>query len=95
MAELSHNSKKTIFMSYNLKPITDKGHINLLLEVIEKNEHIIEASAGKKTVKKLYAFNSHVVIAQDVNFLEAIRKDMGGELIFSKNIGPFLYFDVN
>ena len=80
-------------MSDNLSPKTIDSHINLLIEVIDKNEHIIVGSSNEKTMIKPYAFNSRVVIAKDINFLEAIRKDMGGELIITKNIGPFLYFD--
>jgi hypothetical protein len=80
-------------MSDNLSPKTVDTHINLLIEVIEKNEHIIVGFSNVKIIKKPYAFNSRLVIAKDINFLEAVRKEMGGELIITKNIGPFLYFD--
>ena len=80
-------------MSDNLSPKTVDSHINLLIEVIEKNEHIVIGSLIEEPMKKPYAFNSRVLIAKDINFLEAIRKDMGGELIITNKIGPFLYFD--
>jgi hypothetical protein len=80
-------------MSDNLNTKKNDTHINLLIEVIEKNKHIILGSSNEIAMKKLYSFNSRVVIAKDTNFLEAVRKEMGGELINSKNIGPFLYFD--
>ena len=80
-------------MSDNLSPKTVDSHINLLIEVIDKNEHIIVGTSKEEAMIKPYAFNSRVVIAKDINFLEAIRKDIGGELIITKNIGPFLYFD--
>ena len=80
-------------MSDNLSPKTVDSHINLLIEVIDKNEHIIVGSSIEEPMIKPYAFNSRVVIAKDINFLEAIRKDMGGELIITSKIGPFLYFD--
>ena len=79
-------------MSDNMTPKTFDSHINLLMEVIEKNEHIIAGSSSDEKMKP-YAFNSRVVIAKDINFLEAVRKEIGGELIICKNIGPFLYFD--
>jgi hypothetical protein len=79
-------------MSDNLAPNSVGFHINLLIEVIDKNEHLILGTSNEETIKKQYAFNSRVVIAKDINFLEAIRKDMGGEIIITKNIGPFLYF---
>lgn len=70
-------------------------HIDLLIEVIRKNEHLIVEPSDNATRKKTYAFNSRVIMADNIDFLEAIRKDMGGELIISKNIGSFLYFDSN
>ena len=72
--------------------ISTENRIDVLLEVIRKNEHLLESSnVGVK--KKKYDYSSRLVIADNVEFLEAIRKEMGGELIINKSIGNFLYFD--
>jgi hypothetical protein len=68
-------------------------HIDKLLKVIEKNKHMIIEREEDATLKKTYAFNSRVVIAENIDFLEAIHSDMGGELITSSPTGPFLFFE--
>ncbi len=67
-------------------------HIDLLIEVIRKNEHIANNNVKSSTGKKAYDFTSKVVISESIDFLEAIRKDIGGEIINNKTIGSFLYF---
>jgi hypothetical protein len=79
--------------NFSLK--AEEAHINLLIDVVRKNEHLITKLSDNELNKKTYAFSSRVVISKDINFLEAVHKEMGGEIISNKTIGPFLYFDLN
>jgi len=74
-------------------PAFSEDRLDVLFDVIRKHKHIIIASSNDKTGKKTLGFNSHVVISESIDFLEAIRKKMGGEIINNKTIGAFLYFD--
>jgi hypothetical protein len=69
-----------------------EGHIDLLIEVIKKNEHLVNNELNRSTGKMAYDFTSKVVISESIDFLEAIRKDISGEIINNKSIGSFLYF---
>ena len=80
-------------MKDNLHSKITGTHINKLLEVIEKNKYLISDVKNDETLRKTYAYNSRVVIAENIDFLEAIHNDMGGELIISTQIGPFLFFE--
>ena len=77
-------------MTSTLTPQTQE-HIDLLLEVIRKNEYLLSKS-NKELEKKLYNYTSRAVISDNLDFLEAIWKEMGGEIINDKSIGSFLYF---
>jgi len=65
--------------------------IDLLLEVIREKEKIFIDTSKDEKGKKTYDFNSRVVISESLEFLEAIRNEVGGEIINSKTIGAFLY----
>jgi hypothetical protein len=69
-----------------------QDHINMLLEIIQKNEYLIHSSANMSG-KKAYEYNSRLVVSENIEFLEAIKHEMGGEIIKAKPIGTFLYFD--
>jgi hypothetical protein len=68
-----------------------ENRIDLLLEVIREKKRLFIDSSKNENGKKTYNFNSHVVISESIDFLEAIRKEVGGEIINSKTIGAFLY----
>jgi hypothetical protein len=70
-----------------------ENRLDLLREVIQKNKNIITSTTDAEAGKKTYCYNSRVVISESIDFLEAIRKELGGEIINSKAIGAFLYLD--
>ena len=63
------------------------NRIDLLIDSIKRNEHFINDSTPKA-----YNFNSRMVICNNLDFLQAIRSDIGGEIIHNKTIGTYLYF---
>ena len=79
-------------MKNDLTDTTD-NRIDMLIDVMRRNEHFITSSSNEEKGKKKYGFNSHVVISESIDFLEAIRREIGGEILSSKSIGPFLYFE--
>jgi flagellar biosynthesis chaperone FliJ len=79
-------------MSNNTK-INIQDHIDTLHKVIQKNEHLIESTPNEKGERKAYEYSSRMVLSKNIEFLEAIRKEMGGELINTQSLGTFLYFD--
>jgi hypothetical protein len=76
----------------NITICKNQDHLDMLFKVIQKNEHLI-ADPTNNVGMKTYQYNSRLVIANNIEFLEAIRKEMGGELINTKSLGTFLYFD--
>jgi sporulation protein YlmC with PRC-barrel domain len=82
-------------MTNNLSLKTEEAHINLLIDVIRKNGHIISKLSDNELHQKTYAFSSRVVFSKNIDFLEAVHKEMDGEIISNKTIGPFLYIDLN
>ena len=73
--------------------ISTDEHIDLLLKVIAEKEHLLEQTKINGVIKKTYDFKSKLVISDNIVFLDAIRKEIGGELIVIKTVGSFLYFD--
>lgn len=53
---------------------------------IQKNFHLIEGSGN------FYKFNNRVLLSNCSEFLNAVKSDIGGELIVDSSIGSFLYF---
>jgi len=69
---------------------TEVDHIDLLLEVIKKYEHLLTKNQdGVDSCN----FSSRAVISKNIEFLKAIQNEMGGEIFIDKNIGSFLHFE--
>lgn len=60
---------------------------------IKKNLHLLNVSNPDEIdIDSLVAFNNRIVLSACMEFLEAVRKDVGGEIIEDSYIGSFLYF---
>lgn len=57
-----------------------------VIESIQKNYYLLEKS------NNYYKFNNRLLISNSNEFLNAVKSDIGGELIVDTAIGPFLYF---
>lgn len=53
---------------------------------IQKNHYILEMTDS------FYKFNNRLLLSNNQEFLNAVKNDIGGELVIDKAIGPFLYF---
>lgn len=53
---------------------------------IQKNHYILE------TTDSFYKFNNRLLLSNNQEFLNAVKNDIGGDLVIDKAIGPFLYF---
>lgn len=62
------------------------GEYDQVIDSIQKNHYLIE------TGNSFYKFNNRLLLSNSREFLDAVKSDIGGELIIDNNIGPFLYF---
>jgi hypothetical protein len=70
----------------------DKYH-QLSLSV-KKNLYLLDPSGVDSDPQKLLVgFNDKVIISENMAFLEAIKKDVGGDIIDDDVLGRFLYID--
>lgn len=61
---------------------------DLLIESIQKNIHHIQDGEDSK----FYKFNNRMLLSNSKEFLNAVKTDLGGEIIQDSAIGSFLYF---
>lgn len=65
---------------------------NDVMESIQRNYYILDESS--KTINgQYYKYNNRILLSNNQQFLEAVKNDIGGELILDSAIGPFLVFD--
>jgi hypothetical protein len=65
---------------------------NLVLESIQKNYYILESNNSNKNERQYYKYNNRILLSNSKEFLDAVKKDIGGEIILDTAIGPFLFF---
>jgi hypothetical protein len=70
------------------EPINITEDYDLLIESIQRNIHHIQDSQESK----FYKFNNRMLLSNSIEFLDAVKYDMGGEIIQDSAIGSFLYF---
>lgn len=78
-------------MKENPEDILSRCH--QVTESVKRNLHLLE-NTNPKTVEifSLVSFNSRIVLSGQKDFLEAVKKEIGGEIIDDTTIGPFLYY---
>ena len=60
---------------------------------IKKNLHLLNVSNPEQfDVRSLVGFNNRIVLSNSKAFLEAVRNEIGGEIIEDSHIGSFLYY---
>jgi hypothetical protein len=70
--------------------IIDRVH-----ESVKRNIYLLTGSNDEETdIDSLIKFNNRLIISNNVNFLEAVKNDIGGEILEDSNIGPFLYYGI-
>ena len=57
-----------------------------VIDSIQKNYYLLEKNNNH------YKFNNRLLLSDSPEFLNAVRADIGGELIIDNSIGAFLYF---
>ncbi len=60
--------------------------------VVKKNIHVLRESNPDIDIRSLVAFNNRLIISQSKIFLEAVKSEIGGEIIEDSKIGTFLYY---
>jgi hypothetical protein len=71
--------------------ILDKCH--LVTASVKKNLHLLNVCSPEEfDIESLVGFNNRIVLSDSKAFLEAVRSDIGGEIIEDSEIGPFLYY---
>jgi hypothetical protein len=60
-------------------------------ESIERNFHILENS--KVDYKNKISYNGNLLLSDCMEFLEAVKNEIGGEIIKDPAIGTFLYYN--
>ena len=69
------------------------NHYHYIGTVVKKNLRLLtESNSGDLDIKSLVAFNNHLIISESKLFLEAVKSDLGGEIIEDSKIGTFLYY---
>jgi hypothetical protein len=62
-----------------------------LSKSVEKNIHLLDNLKPEHYKNRKVGYNDHIVISDSVKFLEAVRNDVGGEIIRDPKLGTFLY----
>jgi len=71
--------------------LIDKCH--QVTESVKKNLHFLnEFDVDETDISKLVGFNSRVILSRSKPFLEAVKRDIGGEILEDSIIGTFLYY---
>jgi hypothetical protein len=69
------------------------GKYHQLTESVEKNLHFLNRCNPKEIdINSLISFNNRLLISDCKVFLEAVKKEIGGEIIEDSKIGSFLYY---
>lgn len=70
------------------EPLNITEDYDQIIESIQKNYHFIQDSQDSK----YYKFNNRMLLSNSKEFLDAVKSDLGGEIIQDSAIGAFLYF---
>lgn len=64
---------------------------------IKNNIHLLKKIDPNSTqdIRSLVGFNNHLIISMSREFLEAIKDEIGGEIMDDPEIGHFLYYGDN
>ncbi len=69
------------------------GKYHHLTESVNKNLHFLNRCNPKEIdITSLISFNNRLLISDCKAFLEAVKSDIGGEIIEDAMIGSFLYY---
>lgn len=68
---------------------------NAVIDSIQKNYFILEDNTSNKNGNQYYKFNNRILLSNNREFLDAVKSDIGGEVILDSSIGPFLFFGEN
>lgn len=72
---------------------TTISHFHHVTESVQKHLHLIrECNPGNIDINTLVGFNNRLIISNCSAFLEAVKNEIGGEIINDSNIGTFLYY---
>jgi len=60
---------------------------------VKKNLYLINTCNPEEIdIESMVGFNNRIVLSDCKAFLEAVKGEIGGEIIEDSNIGPFLYY---
>ncbi len=69
------------------------GKCHNVTESVSHNLHLISNDNPKELdVTSSVGFNNRIVISQSKEFLEAVKREIGGEIMEDSMIGSFLYY---
>jgi len=64
-----------------------------VIESILKNIHLLDCNTStEKDYGYKFGFNSHIIISECLEFLKAVSRDIGGEILIDSIVGHFLYY---
>lgn len=78
-----------------MEPITyeEVKQYHQIGEIVKKNLYLLkEGNTDDIDFRSLVAFNNRLVISESKSFLEALKRELGGEIIEDSKIGTFLYY---
>jgi hypothetical protein len=69
------------------------GKYHEVTKSVKKNLHLLnECNPEEIDISSLVGFNNRIVLSDCKVFLEAIKGEIGGEIMEDSIIGPFLYY---
>ena len=75
------------------QPVDMVEKVHQVTESVKKNLHFLtESNPDVVDISSLVGFNKRIVLSDCKPFLEAIKKEIGGEILEDSKIGPFLYY---
>lgn len=64
-----------------------------ITESVKRNLHMLNVCNPEEiNILSLVKFNNRLIISECKAFLEAVKEDIGGEIIEDAKIGSFLYY---
>jgi hypothetical protein len=67
--------------------------IQVVAESVKKNSHLLQPIPT--TEQSIVGVNGRLILSNNLKFLEAVKNDVGGEIISDNIIGSFLYYNTD
>ncbi|MDP4209758.1 MAG: hypothetical protein Q8928_13175 [Bacteroidota bacterium] len=75
------------------KTIDSFQRLRVVAQSVKKNSYLLQPVPSN--IQNFVGINGRLILSNNLEFLEAVRDDIGGEIIFDNVIGTFLYYNID